>query len=445
MYNKLARSPQPFARGSYKQAFFSIPTTEQSKQWLFDVIPNTNPVITTTIITTPYQLYSAFIELGWTNIFNAVDLAPKIYALALENQVVFNSYYIYDGTSTLTEAYTDVITQFDLTQPITLYVLVESCNTEKLGTSVGPDKNIKNETELLHHANTLIEKLVYHETLFMDFKAANLCIKENPLTFMCLDLDPQFIISFSEMGLPIEDAKKASKTYMFVMFVGLFIKSAGYGRTFASDIQKVVRQSYLAKYDIMAMLNTFIKLEQTASKLCLMSKNPLIMLFHYFENPLHTDINGVHYCQDIKQVQYTHGMPALQSLYNTLQNLVCGEGDHSDWLTRPLVYADITEYTNKYKKISLPVYNRQLFAQTGPAFLRTDMLQPVFLKPPASPEYEPTMLNEKPSFSPNFGEKIAKSVLGKRLFSNHGGRRRNKPRKTLRGRRNKLGIKKNVV
>jgi hypothetical protein len=450
MYNKLARSPNPFASGSYKKAYVTIPTNEQSPRWIFDVIPNANPIITTTVIDNPSQLYTAFIELLWTNAFNLVDLAPKIYAVAIENQILFNSYYIYDGTNTLSDAYNDVINQFGLLQPLTLYVLVESCNTQKIGENIGPDKNIKDEHELLQHVNALIEKLVYHETLFMDFKAANICIQNTSTypKFMCLDFDPQFIITFSEMGLPIEDAKKASKTFMLVMFVGLFVKSSGYGRTFKNDIQQVVRQSYLAKYDIMAMLNTFIKLEQTALKLCLMPKNPLTMLFHYFENPQQSDTNGVHYCQDIKQVTYTNGLPALQSLYNTLYNLVCGGENHSDWLTKPIVYADITTYKNTYSKINLPAYVRPLFAQTGSMFTQQDMLQPSFSQPPAPAEHDPTMLNEKPSFSPNFGENIAKSVLGKRLFTNkNGGRkkRRRNPNKTLRKRRNAFRIKKNIV
>lgn len=448
MDNKLARSPNPFARGSYKQAYFSIPVSEQSTNWLFDYIPGANPIITKSTIENPKDLYNAFVELLWTNIFNSVDLAPEIYAVALENHIVFNSYSIYDGTYKLAQVYNYVKKHFDLSQPITLYVLVESCNTEKLGANIGPDKSIKNETELLQHVNALIEKLVYHETLFIDFKAANICINNANVTpvFMCLDLDPQFIITFSEMGLPLDEAKKACKTFMFAMFVGLFVKSDIYGRTFKSDIQKAVRQSYLAKYDIMAMLNTFIKLEQTASKLCLMYKNPLTMLFHYFENPLHSDINGVHYCQDIKQVTYSNGLTALQSLYKTLHNLVCGEGDYNDWLTTPIVYADITEYKSKYKKVNLPVYTRPLFAQTGSMFTQRDLLQPTFTRPPAPAEYDPTMLNEPLSFSPNFGEKIAKSILGTDFFTRKtGGRKKKQRRQALRKRRNTFRIKKNVI
>lgn len=457
MPKKLTRSQIPFATGSYKQAYMPV----MDDNGLFDDIPGSNKIITSSKIgsksfsnaNNKYKLYHAFTELLWLNIFSRVDLAPTLYAIALDNMQTINTYYIHDGTHRVEDVYNDVASTRNLAYPITIHTLVESCDKHKLGDIVGYDKLIEDEEMLLKCVHTLIEKLIYHETLFIDFKANNICVKEvsgQPL-FMFLDFDPQFIIPFSEFGLPAEDIEKSCRTYMFVMFVGLFVRSDTYGKMFKNSIQTIIRQRYLAKYDIMAMLNTFVKLEIPDYRLCLLSKNPLTMLFHYFENSLHSDLNKVYDCIDIKAVQYSSGLSALDSLHTTLYNLVCGEGDHNDWLTKPLAHVDITNYKKTYEKIVLPGYQRQYVQNVMSDFNAGDLVRPYLGTPTVLPEYDPEMLNEKPSLSPGFGDNIAKNILGegvynllankKRRTTKNGGKRI----RGLRSKHNRFRMKKNIV
>ena len=438
MNKKLNRSQIPFAKGSYKSAYLPIPiqVPDNSDLGEFDDIPGSDKIITTSILMDKNSLYRAFTELMWLQAFNRVDLAPTLYALSLDNfdinrnkvepskyQYFTNdqqTHYFHNGTATLESVFANISSIPNLAYPITLQTLVESCEKSRLGEIVGPDKPIADEEILLKHVYALIEKLIHHETLFIDFKASNMCVKYvdgRPL-FTFLDFDPQFIIPFSEIGLPTEEIEKACRIFMLVMFVGLFIKSESYGRIFGTSIQTVIRRRYLAKYDIMFMLNTFVKLEIPDYKLCLMYKSPLTMLFHYFENSLHSDINKVYYCQDITQVQYSSGQSALDSLHNTLYNLVCGPGEHNDWLSRRLAHVDITAYKTMHPKIILPPYQRKLFAKTRSGWTTDNTLvRPKLGKPAILPEHDPEMLNEKPSLSPGFGDDIAKNILGENVYN----------------------------
>jgi hypothetical protein len=238
---------------------------------------------------------------------------------------------------------------------------------------------------------------------------------------------------------------------MFVMFVGLFVRSDTYGKMFKTSIQTIVRQRYLAKYDIMAMLNTFVKMEMPLYKLCLLPKNPLTMLFHYFENSLHDDSNKVYDCQDIKAVQYSSGISALDSLHTTLYNLVCGEGDHTDWLTKPLAHVDISDYKATYAKVVLPEYKRIYLQNTMADFDDDDLVRPFLGSPTVLPEHDPEMFNEKPSLSPGFGDNIAKNILGEGIYNFMANKKRRTTKnggkriRGLRSKHNRLRMKKNIV
>lgn len=454
MSSKLTRAQIPFASGSYKKAYLTVPVNERNPNWLFNNIPNTSTIITSTNVGkqgeksyNKQEFKTLFTEFEWLYEFNNVELAPKIYAISLENHQAYNVYYIYNGDYSVKEVYLAGITHFDLNSPITVYALTEKCVTSRVGDIIGDDQPIKGAAHLLELVTALIDKLVYHKTLFIDFKASNICVKTNPVMFTFLDFDPTYIIPFSEMNLPEDEVLKACKTYMLVMFVGLFIRSDAYGRTHHTDIQTLVRQNLLAKYDIMAMLNTFIKMEKTAAKLCLMEKNPLTMLFHYFENPLHSGANAVYYCDDIRQVTYSNGQPPLRALYNTLMSLVCGQGSYTDWLraspTHVLHINDIENYKQRHLPIILPRYGRPLYAQTGAIFTQADELKLEFKAPPPPAEHDPEMMNEPLSMSANFGEKLGESLLEQWIpikKSRKGG-----SKKRLRSRRNKFRVNKYII